>query len=996
MLAVTIFRISVLFAALVLATTARADDKPTLNGVALVIGESKYEHISPLPNPANDARDMLTLLSDLGFDARSVSDRDAKKLKRDLERFLEDAEGADVAFLYYSGHGIEAAGENWLVPVDADLASLENADEALVALSDVMDKLKAIVPVTIVLLDACRTNPFPEGALIRKTPGEEGAPIAAGGLTPVRGAVRLGGDAAPASENLGTVIGFAAEPGRPALDGPAGENSPYAAALLRHLGAIDGEEFGAVMRMVTEEVYLDTKAQQRPWINESLRRFLYFGVPVEQPEGDAGIITGERRKLLLTISELPDASRSEVQSVAAKTDVPLDSLFGVLRALGTETPSDPGELEKVLDAQAERLKKMIDQQNALNSDDPEIKRLSASADEAIRQGALVAARTFLDQAVARVEQTSSQVDQAEQIIKEKRIADAAVYARRADAAALAFDYSGAANDYAKAYELIEKWDEKLRWNYKNQEAEALMAAGDAAGDNALLQKSLDAYQTILNYIPRDQEDRDWAITRNNMAVVYQTIGEREADTENLEKALRIFGESLAVFEREKDDINWAAAQTNIGNGLMVLGQRESAPARLEAAVEAFRTALARRDRAKVPLDWASSQNNVGIALFSLGERTGSTETLEAAEAAYRSALEEYTRQAAPLQWAMTQNNLGNTLNALGAARNDRSLHEQAANAFRAAMEVRTSRHFPLLYGASQINLGSALYNMGRLETDTASLDAAVAAFKEALTVLTRERSPLDWASAQHNMSATLQIIGQRTGDVAKLAESAQATDAALQEFTREKLPLDWAMANNTLGNTLMLTGALQNDPESIRKAVAAFKASLEIYKRDDTPKLWALVQSSLGSALQSLSSHDAMIDNLNASVAARRAALEVLTYENAPLEWATAQNGLGTCLLNLSTFDGKPEYLPQAREAFEQAQRVFTRDTQPGQWAMMLNNIGDVHWSLGANGGGEKDFNQAVAHFEQAKEGFTAAGQYALIFLLDKKIALVRDQLAKQ
>lgn len=186
MLAVTIFRISVLFAALVLATTARADDKPTLNGVALVIGELKYEHISPLPNPANDARDMLTLLSDLGFDARSVSDRDAKKLKRDLERFLEDAEGADVAFLYYSGHGIEAAGENWLVPVDADLASLENADEALVALSDVMDKLKAIVPVTIVLLDACRTNPFPEGALIRKTPGEEGAPIAAGGLTPVR------------------------------------------------------------------------------------------------------------------------------------------------------------------------------------------------------------------------------------------------------------------------------------------------------------------------------------------------------------------------------------------------------------------------------------------------------------------------------------------------------------------------------------------------------------------------------------------------------------------------------------------------------------------------------------------------------------------------------------------------------------------------------------------------------------------------------------------
>ena len=72
------------------------------------------------------------------------------------------------------------------------------------------------------------------------------------------------------------------------------------AALLRHLGAIDGEEFGAVMRMVTEEVYLDTKARQRPWINESLRRFLYFGVAAELPAGDEGLITGERRKGGLT------------------------------------------------------------------------------------------------------------------------------------------------------------------------------------------------------------------------------------------------------------------------------------------------------------------------------------------------------------------------------------------------------------------------------------------------------------------------------------------------------------------------------------------------------------------------------------------------------------------------------------------------------------------------------------------------------------------------
>src|SRR4051794_11961112 len=161
----------------------------SLKGVALVIGQSKYEHIPELANPANDAREMVKLLSDLGFDARSVSDRDAKKLKRDLERFVEDAEGADVALLYYSGHGIESGGENWLVPVDADVSSLDNADDALVPLSSVMDELKGVVPVTIVLLDACRTNPFPASALVRESPADPGAPIGAGGLTPVRGAV---------------------------------------------------------------------------------------------------------------------------------------------------------------------------------------------------------------------------------------------------------------------------------------------------------------------------------------------------------------------------------------------------------------------------------------------------------------------------------------------------------------------------------------------------------------------------------------------------------------------------------------------------------------------------------------------------------------------------------------------------------------------------------------------------------------------------------------
>ena len=467
------------WAALALACLAsgapRAEEAASLKGVALVIGQSTYEHIAELPNPANDAREIVKLLTDMGFDARGVNDRDGARLKRDVERFVEDAEEADVAFLYYSGHGIEAGGENWLVPVDADVSSLADAGKKLVPLSEVLDRLKQTVPVTILLLDACRTNPFPRMRSCggsRKRPAK-GSRRAASRL--VRGAAALADGRSP-NDNLGTVIGFAAEPGRPALDGAAGENSPYASALLRHLGAMQGAEFGAVMRMVTEEVYLDTKGEQRPWVNESLRRLLYFGVALDQPTGDDALITGERRQLLLTIAELPDVNRAQVELVAAQDSVPLDSLYGVLRALGTEKiPEDPSELGKVLDAQAERLKKMLAERDALSTDDPEMVRLASAADMAIREGAIVTARQFLDQAVARVERAAPAVDVLEEQLKQKRISDAAVYVRRADAASLAFDYRAAAQDYGKAFELIERWDDRLAWNYKNMEAEALNA-----------------------------------------------------------------------------------------------------------------------------------------------------------------------------------------------------------------------------------------------------------------------------------------------------------------------------------------------------------------------------------------------------------------------------------------------------------------------------------------------------------------------------------------
>jgi hypothetical protein len=136
-------------------------------------------------------------------------------------------------------------------------------------------------------------------------------------------------------------------------------------------------------------------------------------------------------------------------------------------------------------------------------------------------------------------------------------------------------------------------------------------------------------------------------------------------------------------------------------------------------------------------------------------------------------------------------------------------------------------------------------------------------------------------------------------------------------------------------------------------------------------------------------------ETLKAAIAARRASLEVLTKDNAPTDWANSESGLGICLLNLSNFVNDASLLKQALAAFEASKEVFTRETLPAQWAFAENNIGDVHWSLATRGGGKADFEEAIARFESAKEAFVEIGYLPVIPIVDKKIALIKDMLAK-
>jgi len=904
----------------------------TLRGVALVIGNGDYEQLAKLPNPENDARAIEEMLDGLGFDTTVTMDRNARRLRRDIEGFVEDAEGADVAVVYYSGHGIEAGGENFLIPVDADLSALDDAGGKLVPMSDLLSELKASVPVTIVLLDACRDNPFPPGSVLKRDSGDPGTAISVGGLGETRGAVPLSASAA-ADASLGQVIGFAAEPGKVALDGEAGGNSPYAAALLRHLSAINGEEFGTVLRMVAEEVYLKTGGRQRPWVNESLRRLLYFGQPATEPAGDEGDILTERRRLLVTIAALPEPGRKRIEAIAGADGVPMDALYGMLAALGAEAPSNPDDLDRLLRGQTERLKTMLAERDALKSQDTEIVRLAALSDQALGEGALTTAIRLLGEAKARVRELDEAVDQAEEDIARKRIEFAAIYAKSAETRALAFDYLGAADDYALAFEQVGKWDERLAWSYKNGEADALTQHGNFKGDKDALVRAVTAGEDAAR-LARDFPDRsDWTRSQILYGNALQTLGDREADPHHLEQSIAAYRATLDVLTPETEPVDWATVQNNIANTLAMLGRRQGNAETLAEATEAYRLAIGQYEANGARAEWAFAMNNLGKVLYERGEMVAGVDLLNEAGRTFESALTEVSRPAAPMLWATIQNNLGNVLQALGNRAADGNVGAgrqlQAVVAYRAALLEWTPERAPSQRAVAQNNLANTYQSLAYRDAGRAMehLRAAEAAQTEALDTTARAAAPLQWAAFSYNRARTRHMMGDHAGDPAEVrrlyAASAADFGNALGEMTRERVPGQWAQAQNALGYVLQaLAGKEETDAAALaalRRSEAALRAVLDYHTAAQFPAERANTLQTLGTTLVLAGDRGGGIDGYRAAEAAYREALSLRSREASPVEWAYAQAGIGNALRAIGLATGERATLEEAKTLTQQA-----------------------------------------------------------------------------
>lgn len=228
--------------------------------VALVVGNTHYEHSPALTNPANDAEDVAGVLKSLGFEVLLGLDLDKRAFDLKVRDFALALSQADTALFFYAGHGLQVSLQNYLVPVDAKIARERDLDFEVVRLDFILKQmeLEREGKTNIVFLDACRDNPFTE--TLARTMGTR--------------AISIGRGLAEVQTGVGTFIAYSTQPGNVASDG-SGRNSPFAAALKRHLQE-PARNLTNIMINVRKDVLDATQGRQVPWDHSALTEDFYF------------------------------------------------------------------------------------------------------------------------------------------------------------------------------------------------------------------------------------------------------------------------------------------------------------------------------------------------------------------------------------------------------------------------------------------------------------------------------------------------------------------------------------------------------------------------------------------------------------------------------------------------------------------------------------------------------------------------------------------------
>lgn len=299
-----------LVTALSWASQAAADGRR----VALVIGNANYQSLPVLANPGNDVENVAATLRASGFDVVVGSDVKRVELEKTVERFFRSLGNSDVSLFYYSGHGVQIAGKNYIIPIDASLKSAYDIETQTINLDTILEFMRANTKMQLVFLDACRNNPFGTKAywVADKLEQVQQASVGLAGVKP----------------SVGTLIAFATEPGSVSYDGGASQMSPFTSAFVKR-ALTPNDEIRSMLSRVRRDVVDATGGKQVPWESSSLVDD-FFMLPQRPPPRIASMTkvdvqAGKSRalglpqpavdgssKLSVTFDLLPEAGRLDV------------------------------------------------------------------------------------------------------------------------------------------------------------------------------------------------------------------------------------------------------------------------------------------------------------------------------------------------------------------------------------------------------------------------------------------------------------------------------------------------------------------------------------------------------------------------------------------------------------------------------------------------------------------------------------------------------------
>jgi hypothetical protein len=304
--------------------------------VALVIGNSAYRHAPALANPRNDAEDFATALQALGVEVIKGIDLDKPAMDLEIRKFSSALSGADVGIFFYAGHGLQVSGNNYLVPIDAELSTTAALEFEMVRLDLVQRIMEVEVKTNILFLDACRDNPLSRN--LSRALGTRSASIGKGLAT--------------AESGVGTLISFSTQPGNVALDGK-GRNSPYTGPLVRRIGK-PGEDVLSVLTDVRNDVLASTGDKQVPWENHALRGKFYFNTqPGAVSSASPGAVQTQRSEAERAWDEVKGSSNPAVLEAFARRFT--DSFYGDLaRTRLDELKRSQAEAKRIADEEARK------------------------------------------------------------------------------------------------------------------------------------------------------------------------------------------------------------------------------------------------------------------------------------------------------------------------------------------------------------------------------------------------------------------------------------------------------------------------------------------------------------------------------------------------------------------------------------------------------------------------------------------------------------------